>query len=249
MLIAIDIGNSRTKFGLFENHELIRRVSLATHRIRETDDLVAEAFGLLPEKAKTVVIGSVVAGMAALLGEMAKDRLGADAVVIGHDADLGLTIDYSPPADCGIDRLLAASAGASIYGSPCIVCDFGTASTIDVVTKKNEFLGGVITAGPGTIADALFRETSRLPKVPFERTGSVIGKTTESSIRSGLYFGYVEMVDGIIRRMRSEQDTGPRVIATGGFAELISKESEFVDQVDNALILKGLALACERSRG
>ena len=142
--------------------------------------------------------------------------------------------------------MVVAYAANETLKKPFIVCDFGTATTIDVVNEKSEFLGGIITPGPNTLGSSLYRKTSQLPKVDFEKPTSIIGNSTISSIQSGIYFGYIGLVDGIIERMIKELKETPKIISTGGFAELIAQESKFINVVEKNLMLEGLRLINEK---
>ncbi len=158
-----------------------------------------------------------------------------------------LKINYFPPENLGIDRLIAAFAAVEKYGKPIIVCDFGTATTIDAVNSESEFLGGTITPGMNVLADALFQKTSKLPKVEIKKPASIFGTTTVSSIQSGIYHGYLGLVDGILQKMIAEFTEKPKIVATGGLASIIANGSELVEIVDDELMLDGLRLIHERN--
>jgi type III pantothenate kinase len=157
-----------------------------------------------------------------------------------------LKINYFPRENLGVDRLVAAFAAAEKYDVPCIVCDFGTATTIDVINLGSEYLGGIIAPGMQTMSEALFLKTSQLPKIKIGKPASVIGNSTERAIESGIYFGYIGLVDGIIERMSLELGEKPKVIATGGFANLIAESSEKIEIVEENLLLEGLRLIYEK---
>ena len=158
---------------------------------------------------------------------------------------LGLKINYDPPENLGIDRLVAAFAAKVKYGKPCIVCDFGTATTIDAVNSVGEFSGGIIVAGMHILADALFQKTSKLPKIKIKKAEKVIAHSTVEAINAGIYFGYIGLTDGIIKRMIGELKEKPKVIATGGLASIIADGSEFIEIFDENLMLDGLRLIYE----
>jgi len=163
-----------------------------------------------------------------------------------HTADTGLPILYEPPSDVGADRIVDAVAAIQKYGAPCIVVDFGTATTFDAIDAKGQYLGGVITPGITISADALFERAAKLPRVEIKRPQNVTGSTTVEAMQSGLYHGYVGLVDGILRKMIDELGGTPKVIATGGLAPLIAKGSKFIEQVDETLTLEGMRLVYER---
>ena len=169
-----------------------------------------------------------------------------EPVFVNNTFDFGLKIKYNPPENLGVDRIVDAFAAAEKYGKPCIVCDFGTATTIDAVNSRGEYLGGVITPGITISSDALFARAAKLPRVEIKKPERVIGDSTVGSIQSGLYYGYAGLVDGILRRMIEELGGKTRVVATGGLAPLISQASELIDTVDDTLTLEGLRLIYEK---
>src|SRR5205085_4328300 len=161
--------------------------------------------------------------------------------------DFGLKILYNPASDVGADRIVDAVAAIEIYGAPCIIVDFGTATTFDAINSKGEYVGGVISPGITISSEALFARAAKLPRVEIKRPQKVIGSDTVGAMQSGLYHGYAGLVDGILRKMIAELGGKPRVIATGGLAPLIAKGSEFIDTVDETLTLEGLRLVYERA--
>jgi type III pantothenate kinase len=177
---------------------------------------------------------------------MSVTYFGLNAIVLDSSFDFGLEIKYNPPSSVGIDRVVAATAAVHKYGKPCIVCDFGTATTIDAVNAKGEYLGGTITPGMNVFADALFEKTSKLPKVEIKKVETVIGNSTVHSIQAGIYFGYGGLVDRIIRRMIEELGEKPRIVATGGLAVLVAEGSELIETIDETLMLEGLRLIYEK---
>lgn len=242
MLLTIDIGNSQTKFGVFENERLIHKFVIQTVRSQGAESIFASVRSEFPKNPEAIVISSVVKELDKTYLDLSKDLFYLEPLIVDHRLDFGFEIKYAPVEDCGSDRLIEAFAAVQKYGTPCIVCGFGTATTIDLITKDNEYLGGIITPGISTLSSALFDKTSKLPKVELAKPKSVIGNSTESSIQSGIYFGYIGLVDGIIKRMIDESGSNPVVVSTGGFAELIAEESEFVGIVEKNLMLEGLHL-------
>jgi len=156
--------------------------------------------------------------------------------------NFGFKINYNPPTNVGIDRLIAAYTAVQKYGKPCIICDFGTATTIDVVNSENVYLGGIITAGLQLLADSLHQKTSKLPKIELQKPSKVIGDSTVSAIQSGVYFGYIGLVEGILQKMIIELGEKPKIIATGGLAKLISEGTKVFDIIDDNLMLEGLRI-------
>lgn len=243
MLLAIDIGNTRTKFGLFENDAIVRRFDVSTKPAPNAREILQT---IKNETLSAVIISSVVPEIDAHYAEIFEKRCGFEPVFVDFSFDFDLKINYSPPENLGIDRLIAAFAAVEKWGEACIVCDFGTATTIDVVTAKREFLGGIIAPGMNTLSASLASKTSKLPPVSIAKPANVIGTTTVEAIQSGIYFGYIGLVDGIIERMTTELGARARVVATGGFAALIAESSAKIDVADDNLLLEGLRLIYEK---
>lgn len=241
MLLAVDIGNSSIKFGLFDLEGLVSRLTRPTTSLKDPVELkkLAES---LPSDIENVIVSSVVPELNDLVSDFSQTHLGIKPVFVDHTFDFGFEIKYEPPTAVGIDRLVAASAAMRKYGKPCIICDFGTAATIDAVNSAGQYLGGVITPGINTLSRALFQKTAKLPEIEIERPDSVIGNSTASAIRSGIYYGYIGLVNGLLERVIDELGEGPKVVATGGFAELIAAECPAIEIVDNDLLLEGLAM-------
>ncbi|MDH3493642.1 MAG: type III pantothenate kinase [Acidobacteriota bacterium] len=247
MLLTIDIGNSATKLAFFEGGKIVRRRRFSTIRDAVLSDFADEVADLLNEDIEGVAISSVVRELRDTYEELASESLAAPVMFVDHNSDLGFSINYDPPSDCGPDRLVAAHAAVLAAGIPVVVCDFGTATTIDLVTV-NGYAGGTIAPGIETMANSLFHNTSRLPKVEIGKALKVVGNSTAGSIRSGIYFGYIGLVDGIISRMQSGLESLAPVVATGGYAELIAGESSYVDSHDPDLIHRGLHDIWQRNK-
>lgn len=242
MLLAIDIGNSRTKFGIFDQKELTSKFSLKTRRKATAHAVYSQIKDSIPEGIDSIAISSVVKELRPVYEELASSYLKIQPLIADNNFDYGFSIEYFPPEDCGADRLVDAFAAVEKYDFPVIVCDFGTATTIDLVDNNQQYLGGIITPGPNTLGAALYEKTSKLPKVKFAKSEKVIGNSTITSIQSGIYYGYVGLVDGIIERMISEIDGNPKIVSTGGFANTISEGSKYVEIVEQNLLLEGLSL-------
>lgn len=243
MILTIDIGNSFTKFGIFENSFLQERTTIPTIRSQTSDEINAQT---RIKNINAVVISSVVPELNDIYEEYARKFFNLEPVFVNGTFDFGLKIKYNPPEKLGIDRLVAAFAAAGKYGKPCIVCDFGTATTIDAVNSRSEYLGGTIAPGIRALSKSLYSETAQLPRVEIEKPASVIGNSTVKSIQAGIYFGYIGLVDGIIERMTAELGEKAKVVATGGFAELIAETAENIEIVDENLMLEGLRLIYEK---
>lgn len=245
MLLAIDIGNSTVKFGVFDRAKLIEKFSLPTVRHQTAAEFSSLLKEKLPESAAAVVISSVVPELNAALEKFSLERFGVAPVFVTHELGF-MKINYRPPENLGTDRLVAAFAAREKYGAPCIVGDFGTATTIDVVGADGRFEGGVIVAGIDLLADALFQKTSKLPRIEIKKAENVIGRSTVEAINSGIYFGYIGLTDGIIEQMTGKLGAKPKIVATGGFASLIADGSKFIELCDENLMLDGLRLIYEK---
>ena len=240
MILAIDIGNSTTKFGAFDEEKLVERLTIPTIRGKSASEIRDSFNEELNLRFDAVIISSVVPELADSFKNLSEQHFNCTPYFVDNSFDFKFKINYNPPESVGIDRLIAAFASVEKYGNPCIICDFGTATTIDVVNSKNEYLGGVITAGLHLLADALHQKTSKLPKIEIKKPIKVIGDTTISAIQSGVYFGYIGLVEGILQKMIAELGETPNIIATGGLAKLISEGTQVFDIVDDNLMLEGL---------
>src|SRR5882724_11424074 len=256
MLLVIDVGNTNTSLGVYQGEELLAHWRLTTARNRTVDEYGVHARNLfqlagLDFKAiDAIAIASVVPPLNYTLRRMAEVYFHLTPLFVDHTTDAGLGILYEPAADVGSDRIVDAVAAIHKYGSPCIIVDFGTATTFNAINKNGEYLGGVITPGIMISSDALFERTAKLPRVDIRRPQKVIGSSTITAMQSGLYHGFVSLVDGVLRKMIDEIGSaprGPRVIATGGLASLIATGSEFIELVDDTLTLEGLRLIYERT--
>jgi len=256
MLLAIDIGNTNIVLGVFEGRALGRSWRLATARERTGDELglmitdLLDRAGIKPAAIDGVVMASVVPQLTGPMIDMSLRYLGLTPVNVDADTDIGMPNLYAHPAEVGADRLVNGLAAWERYGReravPLIVVDFGTATTFDAISARGEYLGGVICPGVQISADALFQRAARLPRVDVRKPASVIGRTTVTSMQSGLFFGYVAMVEGLVHRLRSELGGTAFCVATGGLADVISPETDVVDAVDRDLTLQGLRMVWER---
>ncbi len=257
MLLVIDAGNTNTSLGVFNGAELVAHWRLTTARSRTVDEYGVHARNLFElagidfKAINAIAIASVVPPVNYTLKTMAETYFHLTPLFIDHNTDTGLKILYEPASDVGADRIVDAVAAVEKYGAPCVVVDFGTATTFNAVNAKGEYLGGVITPGIMISTDALFERTAKLPRVDIRRPQRVIGSSTIEAMQSGLYHGFVGLVDGVLRKMIDELGAGtkpPRVIATGGLAPLIATGSEFIELVDDTLTLEGLRLVRENEK-
>jgi type III pantothenate kinase len=254
MLLVIDVGNTNTSLGVYRREELLAHWRLTTNLGRTVDEYGVHTRNLFElaqldfKDIEAVAIASVVPPLNYTLKRMSEVYFQLTPLFIDHATDTGLTILYEPPSDVGADRIVDAVAAVAKYGSPCIVVDFGTATTFNAINAAGEYLGGVITPGIMISTEALFSRTAKLPRVDFRRPGKVIGSSTVAAMQSGLYYGYAGLVDGVLARMIDEMDTKPRVIATGGLAPLIASASKFIEEVDETLTLAGLRLIYDRTK-
>jgi type III pantothenate kinase len=252
MLLAIDLGNTNTVFGVYDsNDKLIMHWRLSTQKERTVDEygiLLRNLFALEQieaRKIRRVIIASVVPPLDPVLHEMASSYFSVEPVFVTHD-NAGIPVLYDNPREVGADRIVNAVAVVHKYGKPAIVVDFGTATTFDAITPAGEYRGGVIAPGIVISAEALYEHAAKLPRIEIQKPASVIGTSTVTSMQSGLFFGYVALVDGIITRMKKELGPATRVIGTGGQASFISQETRLIENVDPNLTLDGLQLVASR---
>ena len=254
LLLTIDVGNTNTVLGVHEGETLRVHWRLTTRREQTADEygiLVRNLFAgsdVDPRSIVGVALASVVPPLTPVLVSLSRQYLGQDPLVVEPGVRTGMPILYEPASDVGADRIVNGVAAFATYGGPVVVVDFGTATTFDVVTKKGEYAGGVICPGIGISADALFQRAARLPRVDVRKPATVIGQDTVGAMQSGLFYGYVELVDGLVRRMRTELPDGGTavVIATGGLAGVLATATASIQQVDQNLTLDGLRLIWSR---
>ena len=254
LLLTIDVGNTNTVLGVHDGEELKAHWRLTTRREQTSDEygiLIRSLFlasGIDPDAIAGVALASVVPPLTPGLVALSRQYLKQDPLVVEPGVKTGMPILYEPPSAVGADRIVNGVAAYAAYGGPVIVVDFGTATTFDVVSRKGEYIGGVICPGVGISADALFQRAARLTRVDVRDPGKVIGTSTVTSIQSGLYFGYAAMVEGILARIRAELAEMARAVATGGLAETLAAELPSIEAVDPVLTLTGLRLIWERNR-
>lgn len=255
MLLVIDIGNSNVTLGVFQGQELAASWRLGTEVHRTADEYAVllksllASQGLSPSDIKEAVLGSVVPPLVATFQEAIERYLGVQPLVVDVGIRTGVRISMDNPREVGADRICNTLAAYHLYGGPAIVIDFGTATTFDVISEEGDYLGGAIAPGIELALEALFQHAAKLPSVELTRPKHAIGKNTVASMQSGLIFGYVGLVEGIVRRIKRELGGKARVIATGGLAQVIARETPIVEVVDPQLTLVGLRLIHELNRG
>ena len=248
MLLAIDIGNTDITLGVFEGEELRATWHIATGIHRRADEYAALLLNLLHHQTldiadiKEIALCSVVPPLVATFEELFQRYFHTSPLVVGAGVKTGVRIRLDNPREAGADRIVNAAAAHHLYGGPVIIADLGTATTFDTVSKEGDYLGGAIAPGISTAAEALFRQTAMLPRVELTRPKHAIGTNTISAMQSGLIFGYVGLVKGIVTRIQRELGVKATVVATGGYAELIAKETTVIDIVNPDLTLIGLRL-------
>jgi type III pantothenate kinase len=253
MLLAIDVGNTNTVFGLYRGAELIKTWRIATRREQTKDEYasILRGFfamaGIEMKEVRAIAIASVVPPTLHAFERMSESYFHLRPLIVGPGIKTGISISYDNPREVGADRIVNAVAAFDKYKGGVVVVDFGTATTFDCISPKGEYLGGVIAPGIMISVEALFDRASKLPRVEVIRPKQIIGKNTVSSIQSGILFGYVGLVDGLVERIRREYSQPPKVIATGGFAQLIASESTTIELVDEHLTLDGLRILHARN--
>lgn len=254
MLLAIDVGNTNITLGLYEGDQLGPRWRLATNHERMPDEFGLQFVGLISHVGRQVndisgiCLASVVPPLTSKIVEACRRYLGVNPLVVDAGVKTGVRIRYEDPRAVGADRIVDAAAVKVLYGCPACVVDFGTATTFDAISAEGDYLGGAIAPGIGIAAEALFQRTAKLPRVDLQRPPNVIGRNTVHAMQSGLLFGYVALVEGMVARFRKELGANMRVIATGGLAEIVAQETDVIQIIAPWLTLDGLRIIWELNR-
>jgi type III pantothenate kinase len=258
LLLALDVGNTNTVLGLYrlggEKPELAAHWRVTTHRAQTVDEYgvffvnLFQMHGMQPSQVEHIIIASVVPPVESTLRRMCEEYFHVEPMFVEPGIKTGMKMLIDNPTELGADRLCDCVAAYERYGGPCIVVDFGTATKFEVISEHGEYLGGAIAPGLGLSAEALFSRAARLSRVDIKRPAKVIGTNTVAHLQSGLYFGYIGLVDGILERILAETGGKPRIVATGGLARMIAADSRYIQEIDDLLTLDGLCILFERNR-
>jgi type III pantothenate kinase len=258
MLLALDVGNTNTKLGLYrldgQQPELTAHWRLTTHRAQTVDEygiLFVNLFstnGMTASQVTHIIISSVVPPLDSTLRQVCETYFHIDPLFVEPGIKTGMPILVDNPSEMGADRLADCVGAYERYGGPCIVVNFGTATKFEVISERGEYLGGAIAPGLGLSAEALFSRAAKLSRVDIKRPAKVIGTTTVGHLQTGLYYGYIGLVDGILDRIIAELGHKPRIIASGGLASMIAADSRYIAEIDDMLSLDGLRILFERNR-
>lgn len=251
MLMVMDVGNTNTVLGVYDGKQLLKDWRITTQPHQTADEygiLLKELFalaGLHFTDITDLILSCVVPPLEMVVNETAKKYLQIEPLIVGPGIKTGMPVLYENPREVGADRIVNSVAAYQKYGGPCIVIDFGTATTFDAISAEGAYIGGIITPGVLISYEALFHKAAKLPLIDMVKPKSVIGRSTVASMQSGMVYGYVGLVEGIVGRMKAELGGESKVVATGGLAETIARETEVIQEVDQYLTLEGLRILFE----
>lgn len=254
MLLALDIGNTNIEVGVFEQQRLKKSWKVRSEKEKTCDEYAVTLLnlfhlaGLQASDINSIILASVVPPLTPVFEELSQSVFRVKPLVVGPGLKTGMPILYENPLEVGADRVVASLAAFTKYGGPAIVVDFGTATTFDAVSANGEYLGGAIAPGILIAAEALYLRTAKLPRIEIKKPKKAIGRSTVSSMHSGLYFGYIGLVRGLVERIKQELGGEAKVIATGGLALILADEVEVINFHDPDLVLQGLRIIYERNR-
>lgn len=253
MILVVDVGNTNIVLGIYEGKELLHHWRLSTNRSATADEYGMTMYnlfhhaGITLHQVEGVIISSVVPPLMFVLETLCLKYLKKNPLIVGPGIKTGLNIRYENPREVGADRIVNSVAAIELYGAPCIVVDFGTATTFDYIDEQAQYIGGAVAPGIGISTEALYQRAAKLPRIELVKPKSVVGRNTIASMQAGIIYGFAGQVDGIVGRIRQEFRSAPKVVATGGLAELIAAESKTIELVNPLLTLQGLQLIYERN--
>ncbi|MFE5324436.1 type III pantothenate kinase [Paenibacillus sp. NPDC056579] len=254
MILVVDVGNTNIVLGLYEERQLLHHWRLSTNRSSTTDEygmMIYNLFqhaGIELDQVEGVIISSVVPPLMFVLEQLCSKYLKKSPLVVGPGIKTGLNVRYENPREVGADRIVNAVAAIELYGAPCIIVDFGTATTFDYIDESGQYVGGAVAPGIGISTEALYQRAAKLPRIELVKPKSVVGRNTVASMQAGIIYGFAGQVDGIVGRIREEHSKNAKVIATGEMAQLIASESRTIETVNPLLTLQGLQMVYERNQ-